>query len=272
LKKKLLGSVIIASSVFTIVGCSNQPPEKAESKAFLADEIQQINIQSNVANISVQPTQEEEIKVELWKKEGDDSIHLKANQQDKSLEIKAIGSVKSGIQLDLDLTLPDVKVYLPHKLYEQVTMKTEAGNIYSRSIQAGDVKFATKTGSVKFNEVKSEKIKGVSSAGNMTLQKIIGSFDLQSETGQVNVSLREDPIGENQINVKNGKVQVRMDKNPQSLKVDLDSQINEVKTDFLIHPSSNGTKKKLGYIGEKKEDSPVLKVKSVTGEIYLTKK
>lgn len=80
-------------------------------------------------------------------------------------------------------------VYIPDKMHETLNLKTSLGDLTSdQTLLAKNINVKAAEGDVVLNGCQGEVLKGTVEFGNITLQQLDASVDLQTEEGNVTVS------------------------------------------------------------------------------------
>lgn len=82
-----------------------------------------------------------------------------------------------------------LNVYIPDKMHETLNLKTSLGDLTSdQTLLAKNINVKAAEGDVVLNGCQGEVLKGTVEFGNITLQQLDASVDLQTEEGNVTVS------------------------------------------------------------------------------------
>lgn len=100
-----------------------------------------------------------------------------------------------------------VKVYLPEKKYELITIKGEAADLFMNKVQAKDIHVTLKAGDVIGKELTPESLSIKNDVGDIRLDKINGNVSAQLSAGDIAVS--DSAISTLQIKTTTGDIHVK---------------------------------------------------------------
>jgi DUF4097 and DUF4098 domain-containing protein YvlB len=235
-KQRLL---IIIASCLMIVGIvgvlltfstSGSAEEVEKTEVIQNPAITDVLVKSDNASIEVLPTTEDEITVEFTASESKHNKYkLDINEEGTSLSIelnqKTIKFLNFG--LDFDFKGPKIKVYLPEKQYEELTVDVINGKVHAENIAVADVNVKTINGKVKLENVHTNNTVVSSENGGIVFDHVEGqvssdvvngsttfitdnldqSIDLESVNGKIKVQSTKEPTNATiSVSVVNGKV------------------------------------------------------------------
>ncbi len=261
----LMGIFTFRDRIFTIGAQENV----TEEQIFNSKDINQIDIEVDVAEVVVEESQDSDIR-----------IFLKGNVSKRMKENIDLDVQKNSNQLEIDLErekrrwfsfLPfdnhgslQLTIQLPEKRFEQLGIESNVGEVSVNSGEFTDVIVTTDVGEVLLQDVTSETATVTSNVGEVTVLKAVGSWDIKVDVGEVDLQLKKL---ENQVTVQSdvGDVSVQIAEVPTDYTLDLSSDIGEVKLTGFDY--NNGSGKEI-YM-EKGSAEPLLEVDSDIGDITV---
>lgn len=219
-----------------LAGCSinvNQETGTIAQQNIPAKDIEQLSIVTETTDVTIQPIDGDEIKVELTGNLSDEKIKLQETTTGNLLNIKVEEGSNVGIHLNMAAHL---KVNLPKKMYDALKVDTDTGNIHLEHINSTfDIKSVT--GEVKITH----------------LHEFQHHNQVKTDTGNVQVEMSQAPPSL-KVDLSTNTGEVRSDFKSPSTESNMTSQYIK------------------GLIGTSMEKSPSLTVHSVTGDISFVKK
>ncbi|MBY0595277.1 DUF4097 family beta strand repeat-containing protein [Bacillus bingmayongensis] len=260
IKDKMYLFSFISVMTLCLVACDTKENAAPVSKKFAAENINEIYVKTAGQNIKLHSTTGKDIKVDTGEMKD-----LKVKEDGEKLEI--ITENSSSI---VNLKTATVHIYLPEKAYEKIDIKTESGEVIGENITSKQLDLYSDSSNMTIKDYKGNHIKGVSNSGGITLQGIEGSFDIQNNTGEVNVSAASNLKNESEIKTESSHININFKKEPTNLEVDLSTRAGQIKNEFSLSSGEKGNDHKVrGHIGSGKENDAKLIVQSMTGTIEL---
>lgn len=260
MKERIYVFLLISIITLSLVACGTRENESSVSKQFTAKHINEIYIKTVGENIKVHSTAEKDIKVDTGEMK---DVKVKADGDKLEIIIKNSPSI-------VNLKTATVQIYLPEKIYKKIDIETESGEIIGENMSSKQLDLYSDSSDMTIKNYKGDEIKGVSKSGGITLQEVEGSFDIQNNTGEVNVSTASNLKNENIIKTESSHINIKLEKEPENLELDLSTQAGRIKSDFSLSSGERGNDHKVkGRIGIGKENDTKLTVKSMTGKIEL---
>ncbi|KEK22996.1 DUF4097 family beta strand repeat-containing protein [Bacillus gaemokensis] len=260
LKEKVYLFSFLSVMTLSLVACDAKEDEEIVSKKFAAENINEIYVKTAGQNIKLHSTTEKDIKVDIGGVKD-----AKVKEDGEKLEV--ITENSSSI---VNLKTATVHVYLPEKIYKKIDVKTESGEVVGENIASKQLDLYSDSSDMTIKNYKGENIKGVSKSGEITLQGVEGTFDIQNNTGEVNVSTVSELRGKSQIKTESSNININFKKEPRNLEVDLSTRAGQIKNDFSLSSDKQGNDHSVkGRIGNGKENDIKLTVQSMTGKIEL---
>ncbi|MGG3523432.1 DUF4097 family beta strand repeat-containing protein [Bacillus pseudomycoides] len=260
IKEKIYLFSSISLMALSIVACGTKESEAPVSKQFAVKNINEIYIKTVGENIKLHSTTETDIKVDIG-----EIKDVKVKENGEKLEV--ITEHSSSI---VNLKTATVHIYLPEKTYEKIDVKTESGEVIGENIASEQLNLYSDSSDMTIKEYKGNNIKGVSKSGGITLQGVEGSFDIQNDTGEVNVSAVSNLKNESKIKTESSHININFKREPKNLEVDLSTRAGQIKNEFSLSTGEKGNNHKVkGRIGTGKGNDTKLTVQSMTGTIEL---
>ncbi|MBO1578592.1 DUF4097 family beta strand repeat-containing protein [Bacillus sp. XF8] len=260
MKGKIYVCSFITLMILSLVACDTKKNESSVSKQFTAKNINEIYIKTVGENIKLHSTVEKDIRVDI-----EEIKDVKMKETGEKLEV--ITENSSSI---VNFKTATVHIYLPEKTYKKIDVKTESGKVIGENIASEQLNLYSDSSDMTIKEYKGNNIKGVSKSGGVTLQGVEGSFDIQNNTGEVNVSAASNLKNESKIKTESSHININFKKEPTNLEVDLSTRAGQIKNEFSLSSGEKGNDHKVrGHIGSGKENDTKLTAQSMTGTIEL---
>ncbi|MEN1935215.1 DUF4097 family beta strand repeat-containing protein [Paenibacillus sp. 102] len=230
------------------------------SKKVGSQNISEVYVKTDGQNIEFHSTNESEIKVDSGKIK-----NPKIKEEGNKLEIDA-GESSAGI----NFKTATMHIYVPKKTYDKIEATTVSGKVTAEDISAKQLKLSNDSGDTTLENYKGENITSTSKSGVITFKGIESDFDIQNNTGDVNVSMVKDLKNEGKIKTESGSVDISFTKEPKGLAVDFSTRAGKIKNEYPLSSGEKGNDNKVkGNIGSEKSDGAKLIVESSTGTINL---
>lgn len=196
------------------------------------DHVTKIEVETENAKIEVLPTDEENIKVEFTAPSSEhDKYKLKLEEVGDTLSIKLKEKRIQFLYFDisLDFTGPVLKLYLPQKQYEELSIDGINGRIDVEQIEVAYADIETINGKIKLKELVTAETEVSSENGGIELNHVEGnissevtngsthlvtdnldrSIDLESVNGKITIQSSKEPTNATiEASVINGKVNI----------------------------------------------------------------
>lgn len=251
-------------------------------KTVNAKEATQIEINSNVGDINLHLSKQDEVLAEMTGKvpqgnevkfevfESNHKITVTMEQREKRLFDFSFGKISEP---------PVLNVYIPEKMYESLHVKTRLGDIHgNQALLAKTMTVNTASGDISLSGFRGDQLNVRSHLGDIELGQIDATVDVTADSGDITVRPLLNAKKDNRIQSKLGDVTVQLQSLPKSLYVDLATNLGSIDTDFPVTAVTSGKKELVevhaglkGYIGEQSDNSAQLHVKTDSGNVILQK-
>ncbi|PAV31520.1 hypothetical protein CIL05_02360 [Virgibacillus profundi] len=181
----VIGVILIL--FFAINYFTKKPLEGEET--FSAKSIANIDLNSDVATISILPTNSNDIKV-IW--EGKSKMFGKTEvdieQDSETLHID-IGRIKifNFLQFGFNFNSLDVDVFLPEKLYDSINLRNNVGSTLISGIKTDELTVHTDVSDMTIEGVHANDIKAESAVGDIVLKNSHGIVDVKNDVGDITI-------------------------------------------------------------------------------------
>lgn len=278
--RKLIGVGLIAFGIILLVVVLSK--DRVEEMASLPDvdvseervlngkEIDQIQVKTDVASIKISESSDEQIHV-----------FLNGSMDEKSKENYRFSVESHGNQAEIKFEMSENKKFgffffennpfdteliisLPTKTFKEVDVSSNVGEIEMETIRAEKLVVGTNVGNITLNEYIGKQAELKTDVGSVEINNAIGKMNIETNTGEIYLGM--DKIDED-IDIKSdtGKVEVVVENKPNSLALDLKSDIGEVTADTEgISIEEQMDNEIVGRIGS---GGPKVKVRTDVGSI-----
>lgn len=260
MKGKRYMFLCISLMIVSLVACGTKENELADTKQFDAEHINEIYVKTVGENIKLYSTVEKNIKIDTGDTEG---VKVKADGDKLEIIIENAPSI-------VNLKTATVQIYLPKKIYKKIDVETESGEVIGENMSSKKLDLYSDSSDMTIKNYKGDQMEGVSESGGITLQEVEGSFDIQTNTGEINVTTAFSVKNESKIKTESSHIHIKLEKEPENLEVDLSTQAGKIENDFSLSSVEKGNSHKVkGRIGTGQENDAKLTVESMTGTITL---
>ena len=205
-------------------------PESLTDK-ITNDDFTDIEISTNDGKIELVPTNEMTALIEV------SGYDLKNNFSsaitDSTLSITYKKSSKKFYNFDLSIKSASVKVHIPKKLYNTISVRANNGRIVAKELDANEMNLNANDGSIDLQNINADSLSVNSNNGRITADSLIGTtFKLKANDGRI--ALKRMTTDSVSIVSHNGKIELEEVTGALLAKAN-DGSINLV-TDTLDHP------------------------------------
>src|SRR5690554_6449409 len=215
-----------------------------------AKDINVINIELSGAQLNIEPTEGEQIKVEYEAK------IFELTNNDYDLTMDKIGDVlhielkqNKAMTLTSILNDVDVNVLIPNKQFENISIESNAGKVSINDVQLVKLDIEANVGYVNLNDVAADSIDMEVTVGKVNMNEVVGNFDLTLNAAKMVAKLSE--ISQNMHFVADaGRFEFILLEEPTNLDVDLNINNGSLKVDLPLDFDEKSKRKVRGSIGQ----------------------
>lgn len=226
----------IIGSIFTYSSTMNQTDWETEKKTFNPDKVQKIEIDNNNAKVEILSTNDENIKVEYRARNSDEQLAVKLNESTLSIQIK---DSKKWFNFGLFRATQSLKVLVPEKDYEQLTVMNNNGSIHLKMLTAKKINLLTDNGKVGIEDVEGSLVHASSNNGQIEIKNVLANqVEVKTKNGRVMLENIEGDISSQSNNgaitfktidlnqsldfeTDNGKITIQTEQEPTNAVLDL---------------------------------------------------
>ncbi|MGG0185198.1 DUF4097 family beta strand repeat-containing protein [Bacillus rhizoplanae] len=203
--------------------------KKLEQKQFKNDQIKNINVDTDVGDVVIEKGKTDSFEIRY---SGDqEKRKLDVNEKGETLQVE----VKTKKKHIFDFSFfsfgfkgESLIVAVPERVYNQIEIETEAGNIQVRDIQSENVSAHTAAGEVEMKQIKSNNVNTSSSAGDIVLHKVEGKVLAEATAGNIEVT-QHNPQYSIEAESAAGDVNIQLQEVPKDAVVKGSSHAGDVK-------------------------------------------
>ena len=209
----------------------SKPESLTEEIRITDDDLTDIEISTNDGEIELVPTNEVNALIEV------SGYNLKNNFSstvtDSTLSITYKETAKKFYNFDLAKRSATVKVYIPKKIYDTISVHANNGRIVAKEIDANEINFNANDGSIDLQNIHADSLIVNSNNGRITANSLTGAtIKLTANDGRI--TLKDVTTDSVAIVSHNGKIELEEITGALLAKAN-DGSINLV-TDTLDHP------------------------------------
>lgn len=220
----LIGMIFTAKSFFTYTTFDDR-------KTYVSENIEEIVVISHYANVSVLPSESEDIE-----------IQLQGERQRKITPLVSLNQQTGKLQIDLNQTwftnisffgsgfnMRDrLNIYLPNKQFESIRIKNEVGKTVVQNIFVDHLKINNSVANVHIEHVQANKIDVKNYVGQIVLKHSTGKVFAENDVGGISITV--DDINHDMELVSNvGKIFMFVSNIPQHTSFIANTSLGHVK-------------------------------------------
>ncbi|WP_407272473.1 DUF4097 family beta strand repeat-containing protein [Radiobacillus sp. PE A8.2] len=266
----IIGMITFGDNVFSF--SARDKSSLDEEKQVSAENVDDIVISVGVAEVSIEPSDDENIHVHLHGdisekmrerltfkvEENNDSLEITVNAKEFfNFSFSSLFSFNNG-GLNLD-------VQLPEKLYTELNVSTDVGDISIDGISTEQFIASLDVGDLAVDDMTSKQTEIESNVGDVNIKDGVGAFDIETDTGEIGLAIlefREDISIQSDV----GDVFVSLENEPENIVLDLQSDIGDIKVENLQGKNNSIGGDVYMEIGT---GGPTLEVRTDVGEITV---
>ncbi|MCT2538219.1 DUF4097 domain-containing protein [Aquibacillus koreensis] len=267
----IVGTIAFGHQVFSF---ESEKDSVDQSKTIEGSKITGIDIDVDVADVTVTSTDGKDIEVHLRGKAIESSyqnLNFNVEQQDEILSI----TVES--KKDFDFSIPslfnfngfgglDLEVKVPEKMYETVDIRSNVGDQTINALAVKNFMARSDVGDITLERLESEEASIYSNVGDVDVVAGQGGYTIETDTGSVELDLLALK-GNTHIQSDIGDVDVSLHESPTNFVLDLQSDIGDVSVKNINGFQDSTGKDLFVEIGS---GGPVLEVVTDIGEIKVS--
>lgn len=184
----------VVGVVLTAKGFFNQEVASKE-ETFRSENIENIIIDSDVANIRMLPTTEEEIKVE-WSgkmlKSNKNKVQIEEDSEFLRIDIgqdSLLGMRK--FQFGININMLYVDVYVPEKEFASIQIDNDVGSTNISSIKASNVTVDSDVAGMTIGNIAARSINATSAVGSINIKNSTGKLNAINDVGAIDILMNE---------------------------------------------------------------------------------
>lgn len=238
-----------------------------ESKSIDGSHVNRVEISAVTADVRVIKSNTEQINVKLH----GETLHNQIN-----LRVEKVGTDSVEIVVTETERFPfvfghrrlDLEVALPDKQYQQLTLRTNTGDIASDlTLQATQCEVRSDTGDILLNGYTGDQLEASSETGDVDLNRIKGGVNIRTSTGSVDQLELLELAKDVDIETSTGDVTVKLLSLPTGASLEMESDTGEVRAQL---PNLTYDKQEEKHIKATIGNGGVnLKVQSATGDLLI---
>ncbi len=241
--------------------------EVSENKAIPSKDLDQIRIQTDIAQLRVGQTGGDNLEVRLrgeMEQEWRDNLRFEVRQEGNRAAIELLFPSNPKLSFGMNAKKLELEVLLPDKRFKEINIQSSIGTISIENIEADQLQAKTNVGKISILEVRGVKTELKTDVGLIFVENVEGELDITSNTGKIDVLL-ENIMSDVRIKSNTGKVNVFSRNKPHSLKLDLRSDIGRVDVSMKdLNYEENLNREVIGTVGS---GQPLVKVRTNVGKI-----
>jgi lia operon protein LiaG len=185
-------------------------------------DISKIDIDLSSSDLTVNPTSENEITIELTgkiSKKLKKKLQLNVQENGDALKIGLKGEDQIKFNVGVLIVDTNVEVFLPQKIYDSIKIDNSSGDINIQEFKSKNMIFETSSGDIMATNLHSEEHRFHSASGEMKLSNVTGNIKAESSSGDMIIQF-ENATGNLDAKTSSGDVSVEYRTEPTSLAID----------------------------------------------------
>ncbi|GIP40449.1 hypothetical protein J31TS4_37290 [Paenibacillus sp. J31TS4] len=161
---------------------------------------------------------------------------------------------------------PDLEIELPEKLYNELAISMETGDLAIKGVSAKMVDVTTSTGDIELERLTADRVRADSTTGDTRIASVEGELDLSATTGDVTLDLRE--LSRNvSVGTTTGDIRLRIAGTPQAMRLDMKATTGE--TVSQLKQMDYTKREEHRIVGSLGSGGPEVLLTATTGDIRL---
>ncbi|HLQ70651.1 MAG TPA: DUF4097 family beta strand repeat-containing protein [Bacillota bacterium] len=188
-----------------------------KEETFASTDINQIDVNSDNVKVDVLQTEGSEIKVEFTGKQSkQNNKKFKTSVDGDTLRIDLNDKRWNLFDFDFFFTSLALKVYLPEKDYQSLSVESSNGKITAKEVQVKDVKLETDNGKVVGENLMTSTFHAKTSNGKVALKNVDGTIKADTDNGRIDLTT---PDLERSVDLKtnNGAIIIHSEQEPENV-------------------------------------------------------
>lgn len=195
----------IIGSVLTYASANDKTDWETANQTIDPEQVQNLDIESNNAEIDIVLTNDKEIKIEYRAQIADERLHTEIN--DSTLFIQVKDRSKKWFNFGLFSPTKSLKVFVPEKDYKQLDVMNDNGPIYLSNLTIEQINLLTDNGRLTMDNLKASSIGAESDNGRIELKNVLSDqIEVKTSNGKVNF---EDVEGDISGQSNNGSISLK---------------------------------------------------------------
>ncbi len=174
-------------------------------KNYSINDIEKIDITSEVGEVKILENSEDNIKVTIYGKSSKDLKNITFSDDNGILELKVLEEKNNFINFGFHTK--DIVVYAPKDAFKEITIKNDLGDVEIEDFENATIDIEQDCGEVEIGTVENATIK--SSYGDVKINSILNKCDIDSNCGDVKIDNLQ--INENS-SIKNDLGDIKIEK------------------------------------------------------------
>ncbi len=227
------------------------------------EEVQDIKINTNLANIQFLPSSNSKTKVILHEQR---NLHHSTKLENQTLTINVEDTRKWYDYINnITFETPNITVYLPENLYGNLSINTATGSIeIPENFKFESINLATKTGSIKNYASADSNITLKTDTGAILVEKVMANtIESSTLTGKVNIA-NVTCQSEIKISISTGKTNLT---NIKSKNIISNGNTGSILLENVIASEKISIERQTGNVKFKDSDAKEIYVNTTTGSI-----
>lgn len=186
----------------------------AAKETTIKEQFENLEVISDNASITVLPSSNSYTKVEYTtnpKQEKKNNFSVKVKDDTLFVVLKEKRWI--NFNFGINMRSAEITIYLPEKVFEDITVITSNGSIEANTIKGGTLSFESDNGAVFLEDIIGKDVYAETNNGKVSLKNIEGTLEAESDNGAI--SLETKNLDQHiSLSTDNGAIEVKTENEP----------------------------------------------------------
>lgn len=207
----------IIGSILTFPSAMKQAEEQKIEEVVKAQEIKNIQVDSNLTKIKILPTTNRDIRV-VYKTKKDENDPLSIETDDSTLTIQTKNKVRFPFRFFI--SVESLHIFIPEEDYHRLAVTNKNGTIDVQEISVRDLSLETNNGKTTIKGTSGRTIDVKTNNGVIQLTNVTGEVTGRTHNGMI--TLETEHLDRTiDLEAHNGKITIQTEKKPTNTTFDL---------------------------------------------------
>lgn len=189
-KMKIASFIAVALILIGVVGSiatfkmpTNRADWRTLDEEFAIEQIENIIIAADNANIEVLPYEGQTVKINVSGRAPENDVVTSVEEE--TLVIRLKHPKNRLFQFDFFSSVSSLKVYVPEKEFTSIHIESDNGRIVGEGFVAGEIRVKTDNGLIELKDLKGDHISAEADNGKITFEDVEGTVYGETDNGAI---------------------------------------------------------------------------------------